>query len=77
MSRAAPILFCTNESRICQEVGIGVAVRIQATAASTPAMIHWAEAGILNMHEHLSTINLRTGFNGTVKFGQCNWYDFA
>jgi len=76
MSRAAPILFCTNESRICQEVGIGVAVRM-ATAASTPAMIHWTEAGILNMHEHLSTINLRTGFNGTVKFGQCNRYDFA
>ena len=54
-----------------------MAVRIQATAASTPAMIHWTGAVILNMHEHLSTINLRTGFNGTVKFGQCNWYDFA
>ncbi len=39
----APILFCANESRICQEVGIGVAVRIQATAASTPAMIHGLE----------------------------------
>src|SRR3989442_694728 len=35
-------------------------------------MIHWTRAGILNMHEHLSTVNLRTGFNGTVKFDAAN-----
>jgi len=33
----APILFCTNESRICQEAGIGVAVRIQSYRRINPS----------------------------------------
>jgi len=37
MSRAAPTLFCTNESRICQEAGISVAVRIQSYRRINPS----------------------------------------
>ena len=54
-----------------------MAVRIQSYRRINPSHDPPTGTGILNMYVHLSTINLRTGFNGTVKFGQCNWYDFA